>query len=404
VGLVFATGEQHTSNSTMVAGEATSTGELETTSTMVVEEARDSLVSRVEQELLPATGAKEVTKQEQGSTSISRAGVRRTTELEQEATAMATEVEEQATARATGVEQEQATTKAKEVGVEEHFIQGLLVETSGEEEAGTKRKRKKKLLKVEPKQRENVETKHKGKLETKPKGKKFSLKFGPLDVSAPLARYKAMVVGKGFKCNFCDERKMSRARLETHMRMKHGEARLKCPKEGCPAEFCSSKGLSFHIANCGNMGKTYKPRAFQCPVEGCCSKFTEQANLMRHLKAQHESVRDSIASLSTHIFKRHKKGVKCGLCEEVRYTKGSMADHMRNEHGGAKMKCQADGCSLEYYSKNGLKKHMKKFHRALIQVEEFKEEAEEADEEMEQEEVLEDVAEKIVAVAGEEAV
>ena len=65
----------------------------------------------------------------------------------------------------------------------------------GEEEAGTKRKRKKKLVKVEPKQRENVETKLKGKLETKPKGKKFSLKFGPLDVSAPLARYKAMATG-----------------------------------------------------------------------------------------------------------------------------------------------------------------------------------------------------------------
>ena len=125
VGLVFATGEQETT-STMVVEEASSTGVQGTsTSSMVMGEAVDSPVlrggprpmARVEQELV--TGVTEVTEQE--STSISRGGARKTTKVEQ-----------QATDRATGVEQEQATMKAKEVGVEGQFVQGLLVETSGE--------------------------------------------------------------------------------------------------------------------------------------------------------------------------------------------------------------------------------------------------------------------------------
>ena len=56
-------------------------------------------------------------------------------------------------------------------------------------------------MKVEPKPRAYVETKSKGRLESKPKAKlvtktkKFSVKLGPLDVTAPLARYKAMATG-----------------------------------------------------------------------------------------------------------------------------------------------------------------------------------------------------------------
>jgi len=256
---------------------------------------------------------------------------------------------------------------------------------------------------------------------------------------------------------------MSKGRLETHMRRRHGEARLKCPKEGCPAEFCTSPGLSFHKARCGKLGNTYnlKLKVIQCPMEGCDSMFARQSSIMKHMKTLHKSVKDvklavsvkckicgevsnnsarladhmrkkhgedklecpkagclqkffSKTGLSTHIFKKHGKtvGVKCGLCEEVRDSSRTMADHMRKEHGGAKLKCPKDGCSLEYYSKNGLKQHVKKFHRELNPGEEFKEEAEEADEvpvneeqeEMEQEEGLEDVAEKTVMVAGEGAV
>ena len=101
--------------------------------------------------------------------------------------------------------------------------------------------------------------------------------------------------------------------LGVHMRMMHGHPKLKCEK--CDAEFISNQGLKRHMARKHNIGVYTggKQPKLKCKVVGCEKPFFR-----------------------------------------------SLGVHMRMMHGQPKLKCGS--CDSEFYSKQGLKRHIVSKH------------------------------------------
>ena len=193
----------------------------------------------------------------------------------------------------------------------------------------------------------------------------------------------------------CGERCEGTRQLKNHMRMVHGEAKLKCSYEGCFTEYFTLQGLHSHVIrdhhhkiDCDVCGKKFSriqlqvhkksvhasEKLFKCKVKDCCKEFSRKEALVRHIAAIHEEKIDCDECgkrVPRSRLESHKKCVhggksKCSVagCQKPVFER--LDDHMRMEHGQAKLKCQFEECAAEFFSKNGLKMHIASMHKKNI--------------------------------------
>ena len=83
----------------------------------------------------------------------------------------------------------------------------------------------------------------------------------------------------------------------------------------------------------------------------CGNRFVNERTLIVHKKWMHQGEP-----------RNQKCECKIVGCESPFFSKGTRGVHMRMVHGQPKLKCQFDKCDSEFYSSQGLKRHMYKKH------------------------------------------
>jgi len=83
----------------------------------------------------------------------------------------------------------------------------------------------------------------------------------------------------------------------------------------------------------------------------CGNRFVNDRTLIVHKKWMHQGEP-----------RNQKCECKIVGCESPFFSKGTRGVHMRMVHGQPKLKCQFDKCDSEFYSSQGLKRHMYKKH------------------------------------------
>ena len=223
-------------------------------------------------------------------------------------------------------------------------------------------------------------------------------KYAENKAAVPHEEHKIQVKTVGanlFVCEIshCGEKCIDTRHLKNHMRMVHGEAKLKCTYDGCCKEYFTLQGLNSHVfrahqdkVDCDVCGKSLsrsqllehkkyvhaseKLPTIKCTVEGCSKEYTRRPALNRHIAAVHQTLDcdECGKRFSKSRLKRHKKyvhggGSKCSVVGCQKQVKGRLDDHMRMEHGQAKLKCQFEGCAAEFFSSRGLGMHTNSIHK-----------------------------------------
>jgi len=121
--------------------------------------------------------------------------------------------------------------------------------------------------------------------------------------------HKEEITSATIKCDLCGDvlKRKRKDRLAVHLRMKHGAPKLKCRKEDCDREFCTTSGLNVHMKkthtlvvmapwsrNLRLVGKGMSAgdqakltNKVECPVEGCNMMFSKKIYLTEHVRRIH---------------------------------------------------------------------------------------------------------------------
>merc|ERR1719342_1684203 len=143
--------------------------------------------------------------------------------------------------------------------------------------------------------------------------------------------------------------------------------KVKCDECG---HYVSKKYLVVH-KNITHRGH----RAFACKVSNCEERFSTTFKLADHKRAAHDfaKLRCNVEGcgleflmrpeLVSHTRRNHQ--IECGVagCDKSFHDKYRLMNHMRLVHSFSKLKCNFEDCSAEFTSDQGLachkKKHMK---------------------------------------------
>lgn len=109
----------------------------------------------------------------------------------------------------------------------------------------------------------------------------------------------------------------------------------------CDKRFYKYSSIESH------MNQHLKIQPFTCPHE-CGKQFYNRTSLRTHVKHNHTEEFEFICE-------------KCALRFKERYL---LQEHISTKHDGLRFKCSYPGCISEYYSNNGLKKHIDSTHES----------------------------------------
>ena len=127
-----------------------------------------------------------------------------------------------------------------------------------------------------------------------------------------------------------------------HTKHVHNKTKQKCKLVGCEKPFFHSLGDHMRLMHghpklkCGN----------------CDAEFNFKQGLKRHMASKHD------IGVHTGVSVKQPK-TKCKVvgCEKPFFN---LSVHMRMTHGQPKLKCAS--CDAEFYSRQGMKKHMTSKH------------------------------------------
>lgn len=109
----------------------------------------------------------------------------------------------------------------------------------------------------------------------------------------------------------------------------------------CDKRFYKYSSIESH------MNQHLKIQPFTCPHD-CGKHFYNRTSLRTHEKHNHSEEFEFICE-------------KCALRFKERYL---LQEHISTKHDGLRFKCNYPGCTSEYYSNNGLKKHIDSTHES----------------------------------------
>jgi len=198
---------------------------------------------------------------------------------------------------------------------------------------------------------------------------------------------------KALSCDFCEEKFVSKNKLEVHLGRKHFKTRTSQCKT-CPKKFFSNSDLNAHIVQVHSDLKPFKcdicpaqfkrnsgwhthrkshfrEKEFQCPV--CQKKFKHKASIVNCMN-KHDcpdlsypcTIKGCDAVLKTSdTFVKHKNIHKedrtrylCRICTKTLSGKSELKRHIKQVHGNEEKKYQCNICPIKCHSKGQLSTHI----------------------------------------------
>ena len=152
----------------------------------------------------------------------------------------------------------------------------------------------------------------------------------------------------------------------------HEAGTVKCDE--CGKSFTKKSSLVFHKKI------IHQGQRLQCNVPGCEKTFSGYHHREAHMRKEHGSPMlrckfegctsefHSSDGLRRHHAREHREHcgerLQCKVpgCEKTFSGYKTREDHMRKEHGSPMLMCKFEECTSEFYSKDGLRRHHVRKH------------------------------------------